>query len=177
MTDPPQTYGTPRYCIAIPTTPPYCEGGATAIPSGETAEAPTTSFAFAWATAACWAASCERRRASAWIRELRLAAGLLGLELGDLALDRAEQLLALRQAGLDLLLRGGALGDDLLLPDVGRAQLDGTRGDDVLEPLDLGEHLRVLRGDAVHRLDSVQEVVQARAPSRIASVESSWSDV
>src|SRR5688500_14028782 len=25
---PPHRYGTPRYCIAIPTTPPYCEGGA-----------------------------------------------------------------------------------------------------------------------------------------------------
>src|SRR5919198_1564499 len=24
---PPQTYGTPKYCIAIPTTPPVCEGG------------------------------------------------------------------------------------------------------------------------------------------------------
>src|SRR6186997_2739393 len=25
---PPHTYGVPRYCIAIPTTPPYFEGGA-----------------------------------------------------------------------------------------------------------------------------------------------------
>src|SRR6478735_11960225 len=24
---PPQTYGVPRYCIAIPTTPPYCDEG------------------------------------------------------------------------------------------------------------------------------------------------------
>src|SRR6266511_1371264 len=27
---PPHTYGVPRYCMAIPTTPPYCDGGAAA---------------------------------------------------------------------------------------------------------------------------------------------------
>jgi hypothetical protein len=31
---PPQTYGTPRYCIAIPTTLPYGEGGAAATVPG-----------------------------------------------------------------------------------------------------------------------------------------------
>src|SRR5215211_2686793 len=25
--EPPQRYGVPRYCIAVPTTPPYCDGG------------------------------------------------------------------------------------------------------------------------------------------------------
>src|SRR5947207_12940151 len=39
--DPPQTYGTPRYCIAIPTTPPWTFGGATVEPSGVDAETPT----------------------------------------------------------------------------------------------------------------------------------------
>src|SRR5438094_7792304 len=37
---PPQTYGTPRYRIAIPTTPLYWDGGAT-VASGVDAEAPT----------------------------------------------------------------------------------------------------------------------------------------
>src|SRR5918911_2975337 len=39
---PPQTYGTPRYRIATPTTPPCDAGGATVDPSGVVAEAPTT---------------------------------------------------------------------------------------------------------------------------------------
>ena len=32
----------PRYRIATPTTPPYCDGGTTAAPSGVAADAPTT---------------------------------------------------------------------------------------------------------------------------------------
>src|SRR5919202_4520042 len=39
---PPQTYGTPRYRIATPTTPPCVEGGATDDPSGVDPDAPTT---------------------------------------------------------------------------------------------------------------------------------------
>src|SRR5881392_2755325 len=39
--EPPQTYGTPRYCIAIPTTPPWTFGGATVEPSGVEAPTPT----------------------------------------------------------------------------------------------------------------------------------------
>src|SRR5690242_6876760 len=38
---PAHTYGTPRYCIAIPTTPPWTFGGATVDPSGVAADAPT----------------------------------------------------------------------------------------------------------------------------------------
>src|SRR5437588_12981559 len=39
--DPPHTYGTPRYCIAMPTTPPCTLGGATVDPSGVDAPTPT----------------------------------------------------------------------------------------------------------------------------------------
>src|SRR3954452_1396155 len=38
---PAQTYGTPRYCMATPTTPPWTFGGATLEPSGVDADAPT----------------------------------------------------------------------------------------------------------------------------------------
>src|SRR5205809_1046360 len=38
--EPPQTYGTPRYCIAIPTTPPCTFGGAIVEPSGVDAPTP-----------------------------------------------------------------------------------------------------------------------------------------
>jgi len=47
--EPPHTYGTPRYCIAIPTTPPCVDGGATDTPSGVEALAPTAvSSSAAW---------------------------------------------------------------------------------------------------------------------------------
>ena len=52
--------------MAIPTTPPYWDGGATVTtPSGDTAEAPTTSCSCACCTAACWAASWASSRALA----------------------------------------------------------------------------------------------------------------
>src|SRR4051794_32307378 len=41
---PPQTYGTPRYCIATPTTPPCVDGGAT-VASGVDAATPTGALA------------------------------------------------------------------------------------------------------------------------------------
>src|SRR5437868_4689927 len=39
---PPHTYGTPRYCIATPTTPPCVDGGAIVVPVGVEAAIPTT---------------------------------------------------------------------------------------------------------------------------------------
>src|SRR6266545_6194759 len=42
---PAQTYGTPTYDSATPTTPSYFDAGSTLAPSGVRADAPTTEFA------------------------------------------------------------------------------------------------------------------------------------
>ncbi len=89
------------------------------MPSGVTADAPTTSVRRASVDA--W--SLRRRAAPADLRfrldpELLLAPRLLRLELRDLPLDRPEQALALRETRLDLPLGGRTLGDDLLLAHV-----------------------------------------------------------
>jgi hypothetical protein len=98
--------------------------------------------------------------------EPRLARLLFRLEPGDLALDRLDEALALGEPGLDLLLGGGPLGDHLLLPGLGLLQERRANRDVVLELLDLADHLRVLRGDAVDRLDAVQELGQAVRPEQ-----------
>src|SRR5207248_11084011 len=56
---PPQRYGTPRYRMAIPTTPPCVDGGATVEPSGVEAATPTTG------AGALAAAGCAASRACA----------------------------------------------------------------------------------------------------------------
>src|SRR5262249_21948786 len=56
---PPHTYGTPRYRIAIPTTPPWIDGGATVDPSGAPAPTPIGfEFGLLIRSRAC-AASCS----------------------------------------------------------------------------------------------------------------------
>src|SRR5581483_6811398 len=70
---PPQTYGVPRYRIAIPTTPP-CVGGGAADTGGElellvpgVVVTGDTALAIAWGGAACCCATCAAswRRSSA----------------------------------------------------------------------------------------------------------------
>src|SRR5215204_1785692 len=56
---PPHTYGTPRYCIATPTTPPCVDGGAT-VASGVDADTPTTGAAAAVTVVPCDASACAR---------------------------------------------------------------------------------------------------------------------
>ena len=85
--------------MAIPTTPPYCEGGA---PVGESVPVG------------------RRGRRSAQPGpggglDALLAPALGGLELRDLVLDGGEELLALCKRALDLGLMGRARRDDLLL--------------------------------------------------------------
>src|SRR6478672_4859019 len=59
---PPQTYGTPRYCMAIPTTPPCTFGGATVEPSGVDAPTPIpVTGGFVWPLIRACAAAASRR--------------------------------------------------------------------------------------------------------------------
>ena len=72
-------------------------------------------------------------------------------------------MLSLGQACLDLALRGSPLGDDLLLSRAGLLQLLATDRHLGTEPLDLLQDLRVLLGDAVDRVQAVDEILEARA--------------
>src|SRR5262245_13510409 len=63
--DPPHRYGVPRYCIAIPTTPPpYFDGGA---PVGEPVEGWDSAGADATRASAAASIRAWRRRSAAWI--------------------------------------------------------------------------------------------------------------
>ena len=69
--------------------------------------------------------------------------------------------MALRELSVDARLRGRALRDHLRLSRVRAPQLGLLLHDVPLEGPDLPHRLRVLARDAVHRVDSVQEVVEA----------------
>ena len=84
-----------------------------------------------------------------------------GDELCDLALQRREQVVALRDLGLDRGLRGGALRDDALLIFLRLLQHLGAVLDRDAELLDLPEHLGVLRRDALGAVHARDHVVEA----------------
>ena len=167
---PPQTYGMPRYCIAIPTTPPYCDGAA----RGSTDRCScrwTTPSESTTSPAACVAACCARtptllrccwRPARPRLRgELRLAAGLLGLELRDLALDRASmRCCSAICPSIALLLRSPARRRSAPARRA-PAQLRPALLDLRAEPLDVAEDLRVLVADALDHVEAPEEVVEA----------------
>ena len=69
----------------------------------------------------------------------------------------------LREAGLDLPLGRGPRGDDLLLARASALQLLAANRDLGAEPLDLLQHLGVLLGHAVDRVQPVDEILEARA--------------
>ena len=88
-----------------------------------------------------------------------LAQPLGGLEARDLILDRGEQALALRELALDRAALRRPVGDDR---DLGLLRaLEAALPLDHLRPeaLDLAEHACVLGGDAIDRVDPVEEVV------------------
>ena len=113
---PPQTYGTPRYCIAIPTTPPYREGGAAAIAASTSAAGDSSS-----ARRPAGSPACARRVCAAAASG---AAALGRHDLLDLAANRREEALPLGEPALDRLLACGLLGDD---PRLVRARLRELR--------------------------------------------------
>src|ERR1051325_11088019 len=78
---PPHTYGTPRYRIAIPTTPPWIEGGATVDASGAVALTPTGLLIRWRAAPGCAAAPLRaaRRRAPARSAPVATPRGAAGL--------------------------------------------------------------------------------------------------
>ena len=92
-----------------------------------------------------------------------LAARLLLLQLLDLVANGPEELLPFREPGLDLTLGGSPGGDDLLLARASTLQPLAANRDLGAEPLDLLQHLSVLLGHAVDRVEPVDEVLEARA--------------
>ena len=165
---PPQTYGMPRYCIAIPTTPPYCDGGggrdqtaSDGVASIEAVKLPAASSAAAARARRGCRAAARRAVRSACVCELRLPAGLLGLELLDLALDPGEHPLALARAGSRSTASGsrarhdpGLLGARAVV-SCARRSLTSLRN-----CLDVAEHLRVLVADALHHVEPAEQVVE-----------------
>src|SRR3990172_11795577 len=91
-----------------------------------------------------------------------LALALLGLELDDLVLDRLVETLALVELALDLPAAAGALPDDLALLGPRRGELLRPRPDLVAGATDGLDDGDVLGGDPLHRVDPVEEVVEAR---------------
>ena len=114
------------------------------------------SIACCWATRCCWAI-----RACSGLRHLQLAR-LLGRDHpGDLALDRREQVVLLRDLRLDRLLGGGAGRDDLLLGGLRLGEQLAVPLHGPPEDLDLTEDVRVERGDAARPVHPVDHVVEA----------------
>ena len=123
---------------------------------GEAAGASSAAAVRAVEAARCCAASL----ASACGAKLRLPARLLGLQLLDLALDPGEHLLALGELALDRLLLARALGHDLGLPLARRLQPLAALLDLLAELPDVPEHLRVLVADALHHVETAEQVVE-----------------
>jgi len=94
--------------------------------------------------------------------KLSLAGALLSLKAGDLTVDRAEQSLALPELLLHRSAFRGAFGDDLGLLGMRVLQPGAVFLDGAPELDDLGQHSRVLVGDAVGGVDAVDHVVEAR---------------
>ena len=113
--------------------------------------------------ACCSAASWLRAASAACCARILLAARLLGPEPLDLAANRREELLALGEPRLDLALGLGPRGDHRLLVRLRRLQPVAPNRHLAPEPLHLLEHLRVLLGHAVDRVEAVDEVFEARA--------------
>ena len=112
----------------------------------------------------CWiAASWLASRAAACWRRISWRRASSALDLLDLAADRREELLPLREAGLDLALGRGPRGDDLLLARASALQPLAASNDLGPEPLDLPQHLGVFLGHAVDRVQPVDEILEARA--------------
>ena len=124
---------------------------------------PTVGASDACRCDAAWAANCAWRWSSACLR------GLGRLQVGDLALDRAEQLLALAELALDRGARRIPLRHDLHLLGVGVLQEPLPVLHLAAEARDLLDHERVLlarRG----RLASIRPSMSSRleAPSSTA---------
>ncbi len=109
------------------------------------------------------AASWLDRRSAACCARLFLAARLLRPQPLDLAANRREELLALGEPGLDLALGLRSRGNHRLLVRLRRLQPVAPSRHLTPEPLHLLEHLRVLLGHAVDRVEAVDEVFEARA--------------
>jgi hypothetical protein len=90
--------------------------------------------------------------------------GLLGLHLFDLILDRGKKLLPLRELRLDGCLACLALGDDLLLALPCPRERCLAPFDLRAERSDLGDDPGILGGDAVRRVQPIDELVEARRP-------------
>ena len=122
--------------MATPTAPEKLDGGATTVSSsGAWAVIPTT------VSAACLlddavGRGCARLRR---LRHLQLTRLLGGDHRRDLALDRGEQRLLLRELRGDRLLRSRALGDDPLLARFRRRQLGAVPLHRLAERLHLAE--------------------------------------
>ena len=88
-----------------------------------------------------------------------LTALLGSLQAGDLILDRGEQSLALCELALDRAALRRLVGDDLDLSLLGALEPPLALDRLCAEALDLPEHARVLRGNAIDGVDPVEQVV------------------
>ena len=141
----------------MPTTPPYCDGGAIVAPPAD-AVAP---IAVSWSASAC----CCGDRLVARLRgalERELPRRFRRDHLCDLALDRREQPLLAAELRADARLRRSARCDEpaLALVRAHERMLVGRHG--LLEADDLVHHRDVLARDRLHRLDAVDEILDAR---------------
>ena len=91
--------------------------------------------------------------------EPRLPKALGGLEAGDLVLDRGEQAVAFGELALDRLPLGRAIGDDLHLLRLRPLEPHPSLPDLCTEALHLAQDARVLRGDPLHGVEPVHQVV------------------
>ena len=163
---PPQTYGTPRNCIATPTTPPYCDEGAAATGasgvdlarsrdrrSGDRARRPGSAprpFAAARGAGRAWAASSSWRRCFG------------RLQLRDLRLDRREHALPARQLALDrAALRWRATRRPAAAARAPWSSRSLRASTSALNARTSWTTRASWRADAVDRLEPVQEIVQA----------------
>ncbi len=96
--------------------------------------------------------------------EAPLALPLLGLELGDLILDRRVERLPLDELALDPLALLGALRDDLRLLRSRLRELALAHAHLGPGPADLLHDADVLLGDALGRVEPVDELVEAGRP-------------
>ena len=165
--EPPQTYGTPRYCSAMPTTPPYFAAGNGRTDAGSTAGSYVGDAVCCAAACGggCCAAACCALPCASLRGERGLAALLLRLHPRDLVLDGAEKPVLLGDLRLDRLLLGRLLLDDLRL--LGARLLEG-RAARARPPCGTASPSwrisRVLARDALDRLEPRDDVVEAARP-------------
>ena len=107
----------PRYCIAIPTTPPYCDGGA----AGRSESPPSAGLIGVTSRSCAWNAPPTRlpllrgETRPRLLRDNGLPSCLLRLQLSDLRLEPREHPLLLCDLALDRPLLARPLLDDLRL--------------------------------------------------------------